>query len=235
MKIETLDIMDKNGQRENYFETGSYEGIITDEETGKAYKLRGNDWNGKKDRFYFAQADTIEITELEADGVTDKKDGLLIQGTHYHEHSIKHGRGIDAYWETLEDHVTVRPMGENSEVGYYLGGGFGRFNGSYKGIVVSEEASDSLLTDEQSATYKMQYQEKYAPLIKGLMKASQEIRRDTIARDTNTENKLAKVRNKLAKKVDNVLGTNLEEMKIAKPLKKIEKAISDKLFGKVKE
>ena len=46
---------------------------------------------------------------------------------------------------------------------------------------------------------------------------------------------LARVRNKLARKVDNLLGTNTEAKKLAKPLKKIEKAISDKLFGKVKE
>lgn len=46
---------------------------------------------------------------------------------------------------------------------------------------------------------------------------------------------LAKLRNKLAKKVDNVLGTHLEDKKIAKPIKKIEKAVSDKLFGRVNE
>ena len=46
---------------------------------------------------------------------------------------------------------------------------------------------------------------------------------------------LAKVRNKVAKKIDSVLGTTLEEKNITKPLKKIEKAVSDKLFGKVKE
>lgn len=49
------------------------------------------------------------------------------------------------------------------------------------------------------------------------------------------KSKLGKLRNKLAKKVDNVLGTKLEEKKIAKPLKKIEKSISDKLFGKIHE
>lgn len=47
--------------------------------------------------------------------------------------------------------------------------------------------------------------------------------------------KLGKLRNKLAKNIDNVLGTNLKDKKIAKPIKGMEKAISDKLFGKVKE
>ncbi len=47
--------------------------------------------------------------------------------------------------------------------------------------------------------------------------------------------KLGKLRNKLAKKIDSILGTNLKDKKIAKPIKKIEKAVSNKLFGKVNE
>ena len=65
----------------------------------------------------------------------------------------------------------------------------------------------------------------------------------TVARDlfhrceenTDMSNKLATFRNKIAHNLDKKLRTHLEEKKIAKPLKKIEKAISDKLFGKVKE
>lgn len=48
------------------------------------------------------------------------------------------------------------------------------------------------------------------------------------------ENKLADVRNKVTKKIDKVFGTNLEKMKLAKPLKKIEKAISDATLGKTR-
>ena len=53
-------------------------------------------------------------------------------------------------------------------------------------------------------------------------------------KETNT-NKLATLRKKIAHDIDETLGTHLEEKKIAEPIKKIEKAISDKLFGKVKE
>ena len=49
------------------------------------------------------------------------------------------------------------------------------------------------------------------------------------------KSKLANLRQKLAHDVDKTLGTKLEEKKLAKPLKKIEKAVSDKLFGRVKE
>lgn len=48
-------------------------------------------------------------------------------------------------------------------------------------------------------------------------------------------NKLAALRKKIARDVDETLGTKLEEKKLAKPLKKLEKIISDKIFGKVKE
>lgn len=54
-------------------------------------------------------------------------------------------------------------------------------------------------------------------------------------RKRTADNHLAKLRNKMAKKIDNVLGTNLEEKKLATPLKKAEKKISDKLFGKVRD
>lgn len=57
---------------------------------------------------------------------------------------------------------------------------------------------------------------------------------DVTTNDVAT-NKLATLREKIAHDIDETFCTNLEEKKIAKPLKKIEKAISDKLFGKVKE
>lgn len=46
---------------------------------------------------------------------------------------------------------------------------------------------------------------------------------------------LTRLRCKLAKKIDNVFGTKLRKKKLAKPLEKVEKAVSDKLFGKGKE
>ena len=49
------------------------------------------------------------------------------------------------------------------------------------------------------------------------------------------DSKLATLRKKIAHGVDETLGTNLEEKKLAKPLKKFEKVVSDKLFGKVNE
>lgn len=58
---------------------------------------------------------------------------------------------------------------------------------------------------------------------------------DKIENYALNNSKFGKVRNKLAKSVDKVLETNLAEKKIAKPLKKIEKAVSDKLLGKVRE
>lgn len=56
--------------------------------------------------------------------------------------------------------------------------------------------------------------------------------------ETNIENrvldnsKLAEIRKKMAKKIDETLGTKLTQKELPKPLKKIEKAISDKLLGK---
>lgn len=52
---------------------------------------------------------------------------------------------------------------------------------------------------------------------------------DIYEHDILNQSKLAEVRNKVAK----TLG--LEEVKLSKPLKRIEKALSDKLFGKEKE
>jgi len=60
--------------------------------------------------------------------------------------------------------------------------------------------------------------------------------RDNLGQDVIYNNSLlAKLRKKIAHNIDETLGTNLEEKKLAKPLKKIEKAVSDKLLGKVKE
>lgn len=53
--------------------------------------------------------------------------------------------------------------------------------------------------------------------------------------DILNQSKLGMLRSKIAHSVDNLLGTHFEEKKMVKPLKKIEKAVSDKLFGKVKE
>lgn len=54
-------------------------------------------------------------------------------------------------------------------------------------------------------------------------------------RKKTADNHLAKIRKKMAQSIDNTLGTNLEQRKVSKPLKKIEKAVSDKLFGEIKE
>lgn len=185
MKTEMRAVVDEDGKEVGYEVDGSYRGIITDPETGKKYSVQGNDWSGEKDRFRFAQADSLTITELEADGVTPKKDGMLIQGVHYHEHQIRHGRGIDAWYEDREDHVDVFPDGgKTSHVGYYLSGGFGKFGGSVKGIysvrnaenAQAEELSEVPKNDKLHGVYKALYQKKYAALVKGLIKASQEIR-----------------------------------------------------------
>ena len=54
-------------------------------------------------------------------------------------------------------------------------------------------------------------------------------------KNSKATSKLATLRKKIAHDIDETLGTKLEEKKLAKPLKKIEKVVSDKLFGKVKE
>lgn len=51
--------------------------------------------------------------------------------------------------------------------------------------------------------------------------------------DVLNQSRLAQARHKLAKKVDKIFKTNLENRQLPKSLKKIEKKISDKLFGKV--
>ena len=185
MKTQMLPVTNEEGKEVGYEAKGSYRGIITDEKTGKKYSVQGNDWSGdKSSRFYFAQADSVTITELEADGVTPKKDGMLIQGVHYHEHEKRHGRGIDAWVEHMEDHVDVFPDGKGSHVGYYLSGGFGKFSGSLKGIysvrnaedAQEEKMSEVSKNDKLHDVYKALYQKKYAGLVKELIKASQEIR-----------------------------------------------------------
>lgn len=62
-----------------------------------------------------------------------------------------------------------------------------------------------------------------------------EPKKEQITENNFNTNKLATLRKKIAHKIDETLGTNLEEKKLVKPLKKIEKAVSDKLFGKVNE
>ena len=49
------------------------------------------------------------------------------------------------------------------------------------------------------------------------------------------KSRLATLRKKITHGLDKTLGTKLEEKKLAKPLKKIEKVVSDKLFGKVND
>ena len=53
--------------------------------------------------------------------------------------------------------------------------------------------------------------------------------------DGLTDNKISSLRYRIANKADKVLGTKLAKKKIAKPLKKLEKAVSDKLLGKTRE
>lgn len=62
-----------------------------------------------------------------------------------------------------------------------------------------------------------------------------EIEVEEAIKNNPNPNKLATLRKKIAHDIDETLGTHLEEKKIAKPIKKIEKVISDKLFGKVNE
>ena len=62
-------------------------------------------------------------------------------------------------------------------------------------------------------------------------KAKEQVDTENIALN---HSKLGMLRNRLATFADETFGSHLEEKKIAKPLKEIEKVISDKLFGKVK-
>ena len=88
-----------------------------------------------------------------------------------------------------------------------------------------------MTVDEYFKFYK-EHEQKDGRLVPLLNKAEEQ---NKIENEVLNSNHLAKVRNRLAKSIDNVLGTNLEEKKIAKPIKKIEKAVSDKLFGKINE
>lgn len=53
--------------------------------------------------------------------------------------------------------------------------------------------------------------------------------RDIVNKYSNS-NKLSELRNRVAKKIDKTLGTNLEKKKLPKPLKNTEKIISEKFF-----
>ena len=64
--------------------------------------------------------------------------------------------------------------------------------------------------------------------------AKKEDKTDSLTDNPNIS-KLAILRKKIAHDIDETLGTHFEEKKIAKPLRKIEKIVSDKLFGKVNE
>lgn len=57
--------------------------------------------------------------------------------------------------------------------------------------------------------------------------------KDEYDHDTLNQSKMAKLRKNLAEKIDDKFGTHLEDKKLAKPIKKIEKVL--KLLGKVKE
>jgi hypothetical protein len=72
-------------------------------------------------------------------------------------------------------------------------------------------------------------------LAEGYLKYQQNTDNKKSPENELNKNKLATLRKKIAHDIDETLGTHLEEKKIAEPIKKIEKAISDKLFGKVKE
>jgi len=195
MGIQTLVASDTNGNEEIYAEDGSYEGIVTDKRTGKKYKIEGNDWDGDKSkRFRFAQGDSLSITELEADGKTEKKDGLFIQGVHYHEHVVTHGRGLDAWSEYRRDNVEVFPNGRkacrSSHVAYLLSGGLARFGGFLKGIYSKTAGGDWQEVEKKDkfyGAYKALYEKNYAGLVKGLIKASQKIREQAMEKQISKE------------------------------------------------
>ena len=72
-------------------------------------------------------------------------------------------------------------------------------------------------------------------LAEGYLKYQQNTDNKKSPENEPNKNKLTTLRKKITHGLDKTLGTKLEEKKLAKPLKKIEKAVSDKLFGKVNE
>lgn len=133
--------------------------------------------------------------------------------------------------ELSRDNEAIYNLSElmDSKFSYYKGN-------ERKKIDVIKDLSKKLWDDNSknsSIAKKLLSMVKGNPLIDEMNK-QMELLTDAQNKELN-KSKLGKLRNKLAKKVDNVLGTKLEEKKIAKPLKKIEKSISDKLFGKIHE
>lgn len=72
-------------------------------------------------------------------------------------------------------------------------------------------------------------------LAEGYLKYQQNTDNKKSPENELNKNKLATLRKKITHGLDKTLGTKLEEKKMAKPLKKIEKVVSDKLFGKVND
>ena len=66
-------------------------------------------------------------------------------------------------------------------------------------------------------------------------KDSRETEESMTQKDDIVSSKLAALRKRIAHGIDEKLGTKIEEKKLPKPLKKLEKAVSDRLFGKVNE
>lgn len=97
-----------------------------------------------------------------------------------------------------------------------------------------EEVKQKKLTEAQIEAQNKKNAEKTLNNFVGADDA-QAAKKETVTTNEVATNKLAKIRKKIAHGIDETLGTKLEEKKLAKPLKKIEKAVSDKLFGKVKE
>ena len=92
--------------------------------------------------------------------------------------------------------------------------------------------------DKQEKEQKLQKKQKNIETDRKVEKEASEflaLKPSFDVKENDVSNKLSTLRKKIAHGIDETLGTHLEEKKIAKPLKKIEKAVSDKLFGKVNE
>ena len=195
MITELSEMNYKDGGEALYKDTGSYRGIITDEETGKKYRVYGQDQlEDKGNAFgYGPRRDAVDIVEVEADGVTRKTNGLLIEAVHFHDFLyVRRDRfGDIAEEKWLKDWTDVYPEGEdNSRVVYELGGGLEKFGGLIKKIRSTKSTSKREALSKKDkfyGIYKALYQKNYAGLVKSLIKASQEICEKAKAKEATKE------------------------------------------------
>lgn len=160
----------------------------------------------------------VGIRELNQDG---KAEGLYVN-TYYSDIKQKNNPDYDG--------------NDVIEVGFHKDGKRGPLYTFSKGkLCMVKKYNDNAFPDEyEEGSKEFAAYKKDAPDCKKAFAVFKEVRQAVFAKEV-ASNKLATLRKKIAHDIDETLGTKLEEKKIAKPLKKIEKAVSDKLFGKVNE